>query len=97
MNPKKSGTNDEVIARMTQVVLTEILEQVVNEFEKRTGTRIGRIRIAEPNRFSGRRPSEIEVRCTGRDCLNGLMQYKQILCEHSMFSHSRFCQTEGEN
>lgn len=91
MNHENSEHDNDVIAHMTQMILTEILEQVVNEFEKSTGTRIGRIHLAEPNRLGGRRRSEIEIHCAGRDCLDGLMKYKKLLCEHDMFPDSGFC------
>ena len=47
MNHENSNYDKNVIARMTHIVLTEILEQVLGEFEKSTGTRIGRVHMSE--------------------------------------------------
>jgi len=87
---------DQVIKQMTRIILTEMLERVVREFEKTTGTTVGTIHIRAPEPVSGERRMEIEIRHADRDSLDALLDYKKILCEYESFMDEAFCSTSFE-
>jgi hypothetical protein len=92
MNRFRNRDHEQVIKQMTHVILTEMLERVLREFQNTTGTQIGAIHIRseEPN---GQRRVEIEIRHADGDSLDALIKYKQILCEHEPFTGDAFCTT----
>lgn len=82
MPDKNIACNPKVVRAMTQVVLNDILNSVINEFEKKVGTNIGAIKISPRKRGQRKREINIEVKRATDKCLDGLVQYKKILCDH---------------
>lgn len=85
---------DDVINQMTRVILTDILEHVVEEFEHTTGTRIGSIQLSAEEPLTDKRRTIIEILHADSESLMGLLKYKQILCEHEPFTGDDLCRTE---
>jgi hypothetical protein len=79
---------------MARLILSDILNQVLSEFEHTTGTEIGAIRISPAQGHRQERKTEITIRRTGGESLDGLMRFRKILCEHRFFSESDLCQVE---
>ncbi len=96
MNGFRNQDRDQVIKEMTRLILSEMLERVVREFEQTTRTRIGaiHIRAEAPGR---ERRMEIEIRHADHDSLDALLNYKKILCEYESFMDEAFCSTSEEN
>lgn len=90
MNQKPMTPKNNTIDQMVQSVLKDILCSIVEEFEQKTGVRVGSVRIG-PARRRGARMTEIEIVSAGSDALIGLMQYKKILCDHELIKESDFC------
>jgi hypothetical protein len=90
MNGFRDQDHEQVIKQMTHVILTEMLERVLREFQKTTGTRIGAIHV-RPEEPNGRRRVEIEIQHADGDSIEALMRYKKILCEHETFMDEAFC------
>ena len=88
--PAKNNAKDSAIDQMVQSVLKDILCSIVEEFEHKTGVRVGSVRIG-PAEYQGSRKAEIEVVSADSDALIGLMQYKKILCDHELIKESDFC------
>jgi hypothetical protein len=88
-------TQNKVISQMTQIILSDILEQVIKEFETTTGTQIGGIHVGPANSATQRRPIQISIKKVSEDSLTGLMRYKKILCDHEMFAEDDICTTSN--
>ena len=97
MDGFRNQNQDQVIQQMTRVVLAEMLERVVREFERTTGTTIGAVHIRAAESVSGDRRTEIEIRHAERDSLDALLSYKKILCEYESFMNEAFCSTSSED
>ena len=82
---------NDVIPRMTRVILSDILNSVLREFEHNVDARIGRIQIGSEMGPDQRRMIEIEIKQADGRCLDGLMQYRKILCEHAVFKETVYC------
>ena len=90
MTPKNNTPKNNTIDQMVQSVLKDILCSIVEEFEQKTGVRVGSVRIG-PARDQDARTTEIEIVSADSDALIGLMQYKKILCDHELIKDSDFC------
>jgi hypothetical protein len=82
---------DELLTQMARVILSDILKQVIREFEQTTGTEIGAIHISPTAGPRHERKTEMVIRRTGKESLEGLMRFKKILCEHEFFRDNDFC------
>ena len=91
MDGFRNRDQEQVIKQMTHVILTEILERVLREFQNTTGTRIGAIHIRPEEPETGHRRVEIELRHLEGDSLEALMKYKKILCEYENSMDEAFC------
>ena len=80
---------------MTQIILSDILEQVIKEFETTTGTEIGGVQVGPANSVTRRRPIQISIKKANEESLTGLMRYKKILCDHEMFAEEDVCNTSN--
>lgn len=76
---------------MTQVVLNDILNSVISEFEKKVGVNIGTIKVNPRKRGQQKREIKIEVKKASKKCIEGLAAYKKILCEVEPFSEDAIC------
>lgn len=79
---------------MAQMVLSDILEHFVQEFETTTGTKIGSIHLGPASLITYRHAAQINIRRADSDSLVGLMRYKKILCDHEMFAEDKICNME---
>jgi len=95
INPMNRG--NDVIPRMTRVILSDILNSVLREFEHNVDARIGRIQISPEMGPDQRRIVEIEIKQADDRCLDGLMQYRKILCEHEVFKETGYCQPKNDS
>jgi hypothetical protein len=90
--PNGGDLCDHDLARaMTQVVLQDILNSVIEEFEKHTDSRIGTITIGPRQDERYQRIVTAEIIHTGDKCITGLAQYRQILCDHQLFREMPVC------
>lgn len=85
---------DDVLTQMARIILSDILKQVIKEFEQATGTEIGAIHISPTSGPRHERKTEMVIHRTGKESLEGLMRFKKILCEHEFFRDNGFCQFE---
>lgn len=76
---------------MTEVVLNDILNSVIDEFEKKVGTNIGAIKISPRKRGQRKREINIEVKRATNKCLDGLVQYKKFLCSQESYKSGPMC------
>ena len=89
--------DNDVIPRMTRVILSDILNSVLREFEHNVDARIGRIQIGPGTGPDQRRMVEIEIKQADGRCLDGLMQYRKILCEHAVFKETAYCHPKQDD
>jgi len=95
MNPDPNE-QQKLIIDLTNAILTEILDQVISEYERAVGTDIGAVHIGPADGKTGRRKAEIEIRPTGGERLDGLIQYRKLLCEHEGLNSTDMCR-RGDN
>ena len=86
----KDNAQDTAIGQMVQSVLKDMICSIIDEFEDKTGVRIGSVRIG-PAGWREKREAEIEVARADGNALTGLMNYKKILCDHELLKESDFC------
>ena len=95
MTNRRTTNHDHIVHHMVEVVLNDILNSVIHEFETATGTRLGAVRIGRPDAITDRRTAEIDILKADSSALNGLMRYQKLLCEHEPLKNSDFCRSEG--
>jgi hypothetical protein len=91
MHENGDSCNNEVARAMTQAMLQDILNSVIEEFEKRTDSRMGAITISPPQGKRHQRIITAEISHTGERCITGLAQYRRILCDHKPFRDMPIC------
>lgn len=96
MDGSRNRDQDQVINQMTRVILTEMLERVLREFERTTGTRIGTIHMRAEDPVSGQRRTEIEIQNARGGSLDALMNYKKILCEYENVVDEALCNSASD-
>lgn len=87
--------DEDLIGALTQVILNDALNTVLDEFERNTETSIGRIVIEPKEAGHDKRIIRIEVRETGGKCLEGLALYRKVLCRDQRFKDEAFCEGIG--
>lgn len=91
MAKQKSACDNEVTHAMTQVVLNDILNSVIEEFESRTDSKVGRVTVHAKKEDDRKRVISAEITRTGEKCISGLVEYKKILCQQEPFVGLKAC------
>ncbi len=92
MVEQKKACDNKVTRAMTQVVLNDILNSVIEEFEIRTDSKVGRITVNAKSEADKKRIVTAEITKTGEKCISGLVEYKKILCNHEPFQKLNTCE-----
>ncbi len=93
MNKLKKRCDNEVTRAMTQVVLNDILNSVIEEFEERTDSTVGKITVYPKETRGSKRIITAEITQTGERCVSGLVEFRKLLCRHKPFQKLGVCET----
>lgn len=91
MSDRNIKCDNKILGAMTQVVLNEALNSVIDEFERNTDTQIGLITIGAKGEGQDKREMRIEVKDAGENCAVGLTRYQEVLCRDSRYKSEDFC------
>jgi len=85
--------NDKVIRAMSHVVISDMLNVVLDEFEKNTDIQVGTVVIHPREEHHEKREVHVGIEQTRNHSVKGLSYYKKILCKYKPFEEDELCDT----
>jgi len=85
--------NDKVIRAMSHVVISDMLNVVLDEFEKNTDIQVGTVVIHPRQEPHEKREVHVGIEQTRNHSVKGLSYYKKILCKYRPFQEDEMCNT----